>query len=134
LEYLSATKDNKEPLAAMFERRRSAMTAEHAVVVRLLPPQAIHLAASRAMIEQDSRERAWTSGFPEIPLQVELTAAHIRDLGSGGGRGSWNSLSEGYGRELQCQSKHDDGLHTSPWLRTSGCSAQLGVITRKSAM
>jgi hypothetical protein len=34
-----ATKDNKEPLAAMFERRRTAMAADHAVVVRLLPPQ-----------------------------------------------------------------------------------------------
>jgi len=26
----------------MFERRRTAMAAEHAVFVRLLPPQAIH--------------------------------------------------------------------------------------------
>jgi hypothetical protein len=32
----SQTKDNKEPLAAMFERRWSAMAAEH-LVVRLLP-------------------------------------------------------------------------------------------------
>src|SRR5438445_784015 len=32
----SQTKDNKEPLAAMFERRWSAKAAEH-VVVRLLP-------------------------------------------------------------------------------------------------
>jgi len=66
------------------------------------------------MIEQDSRERPWTSGFPEISLQVEFTAANIGDLGSSERRGKRNSLSESYDRELERQSEHDDRLHTAP--------------------
>lgn len=53
----------------------------------------LRVVSARAMIEQNSRKRAWTSGFPEIPLQVQLAASHIGDLRSGRGRGRWNCLS-----------------------------------------
>ena len=45
----------------------------------------LRVVSARAMIEQDSWERARTGRFPEIPLQAELPAAHIDDLRSGTG-------------------------------------------------
>jgi hypothetical protein len=43
----------------------------------------LRVVSARAMIEQDSREWAWTCGFPEIPLQVQLATGHIGDFRSG---------------------------------------------------
>jgi len=49
----------------MFERRRTAMAAEHAVVVRLLPPQAIHPGFSQ-LPRPDCLDLTWRP-FNELP-------------------------------------------------------------------
>src|SRR5690349_1001415 len=79
---LAPTAQIKEGVA-VFKKDRSKIGGGlgHRPASRML-----RVVSARAMIEQDSCERPRTSGFPEIPLQVKLTAAHIGNLRSGGRR------------------------------------------------
>jgi hypothetical protein len=60
------------------DRSKKGSSLGHRPTSRML-----RVVSARAMIEQDSREWAWTCGFPEIPLQVQLATGHIGDFRSG---------------------------------------------------
>jgi hypothetical protein len=44
----------------------------------------LRVVSARAMIEQNSRERTWTSGFPEVRLQADSAAADFDNPRSNG--------------------------------------------------